>query len=104
MAQWAPRLIGLSKPGSCPIQTPFCTSATTVQPTEQWVQIDLTCLTGAPATAAAVAASAFFTMPNGIAEASAAPPAAMPEVRRKARRSTVTPVAEASVCDRVRAR
>ena len=38
LAQWAPRLKGLSKPGSWPIHTPFCTSAMIVQPTEQCVQ------------------------------------------------------------------
>jgi hypothetical protein len=41
LAQWVPRLIGLSQVGSCPTQTPFCTSAVTVQPTEQWVQMFL---------------------------------------------------------------
>src|SRR5438270_1116459 len=42
LAQWAPRLNGLSKPGSCRVQTPFSTVAITVQPTEQWVQTVLT--------------------------------------------------------------
>src|SRR5581483_8067689 len=37
LAQWAPRLRGESKPGSWPIHTPFCTSASIVQPTEQCV-------------------------------------------------------------------
>ena len=41
LAQCAPRLNGLSQPGSCPVQTPLLTSATTVQPTEQCVQTDL---------------------------------------------------------------
>ena len=49
MEQWDPRLIGLSQLGSCPIQTPFCTSAVTVQPTEQWVQMLLRVSTGTPA-------------------------------------------------------
>jgi hypothetical protein len=39
LAQCVPRLIGLSQAGSCPVQTPFCTSACTVQPTEQCVQM-----------------------------------------------------------------
>ena len=39
LAQCVPRLIGLSQAGSWPTQTPFCTSAMTVQPTEQWVQM-----------------------------------------------------------------
>src|SRR4051812_26308767 len=39
LAQWVPWLIGLSQPGSWPVQTPFWTSAMTVQPTEQWVQM-----------------------------------------------------------------
>src|SRR5512133_2549988 len=37
-AQWAPRLIGESNTGSCLIQTPFSTTASTAQPTEQWLQ------------------------------------------------------------------
>jgi hypothetical protein len=31
--------MGLSQEGSWPTQTPFTTSAVTVQPTEQWVQM-----------------------------------------------------------------
>jgi hypothetical protein len=50
LAQWAPPLIGLSQDGSCPTQTPFCTSAVTVQPTEQWVQMFLRMTVGWPAT------------------------------------------------------
>src|SRR5438067_1759091 len=42
LAQCAPRLNGLSKPGSCRVHTPFCTVAMTVQPTEQWVHTVLT--------------------------------------------------------------
>src|SRR5215218_9029441 len=37
-AQWAPRLIGESNTGSWRIHTPFCTTASIAQPTEQWVQ------------------------------------------------------------------
>ena len=39
LAQCEPRLIGLSQLGSCPIQTPLATSAVTVQPTAQCVQM-----------------------------------------------------------------
>src|ERR1700682_5785183 len=49
LAQCEPRLIGLSHPGSWPIHTPFDTSAMTVQPTEQWVQMALVASTRAPA-------------------------------------------------------
>ena len=49
LAQWAPRLNGLSQPGSWPTQTPSLTSAITVQPTEQWVQTDFFSSTAAPA-------------------------------------------------------
>ena len=59
LAQCVPWLIGLSQPGSCWTQTPFCTSATTVQPTKQWVQTFLRSSFGAPA--AIGAASAFST-------------------------------------------
>ena len=38
LAQCEPRLIGLSQLGSWPTQTPFATSAVTVQPTAQCVQ------------------------------------------------------------------
>src|SRR5580700_2016702 len=41
LAQCEPRLNGLSQLGSWPIHTPFATSAVTVQPTEQWVQMFL---------------------------------------------------------------
>ena len=42
-------MIGESQPGSWPIQTPFDTSAITVQPTEQCVQMFLRIVTAAPA-------------------------------------------------------
>src|SRR5215467_4422605 len=38
LAQCAPRLSGESNTGSCRIQTPFCTTASIEQPTEQCVQ------------------------------------------------------------------
>src|ERR1700740_3420008 len=49
LAQWEPRLIGLSQLGSCPIHTPLATAAVTVQPTAQWVQMLLRVVTCAPA-------------------------------------------------------
>src|SRR5689334_23425236 len=49
LAQCEPRLIGLSQLGSWPIHTPFDTSAVTVQPTEQCVQMFLRMVTAAPA-------------------------------------------------------
>src|SRR5438128_441329 len=55
LAQWAPRLNGLSKPGSWPIHTPFCTSAMIVQPTEQCVQTVFLMSTLPPAAADAPA-------------------------------------------------
>jgi len=39
LAQCVPRLIGLSQAGSWPTQTPLSTSAVTVQPTDQCVQM-----------------------------------------------------------------
>ena len=38
LAQCEPRFSGESKSGSCPVHTPFWTSAMTPQPTEQCVQ------------------------------------------------------------------
>src|SRR5210317_1722509 len=40
LAQCPPMLNGESKSGSCPVQTPFSTSATTPQPTEQCVHTE----------------------------------------------------------------
>src|SRR3974390_2686224 len=48
LAQCEPRLIGESQLGSWPIQTPFETSAVTVQPTEQCVQMLLRIVIPAP--------------------------------------------------------
>ena len=84
LAQCAPRLNGLSQPGSCPVQTPLLTSATTVQPTEQCVQTDLMVST---APLAAVCAEAWVTVPP-VAEIAARPPMAKPEPRKNERRST----------------
>src|SRR5262252_365302 len=86
LAQCEPRLIGESQLGSWPIQTPFATSAVTVQPTEQWVQTLLR-MTAPAVSGPAAAASASRTVANGIVPSTARPPAPMPERRRKARRS-----------------
>src|SRR5215468_11025050 len=84
LAQCEPRLIGLSHPGSWPIHTPFDTSASTVQPTEQCVQIFFRIV--APATLGP-AASAFCTLASGSEPIVAKPPATRPERRKKLRRS-----------------
>src|SRR6185312_17506229 len=86
LAQCEPRLIGLSQLGSWPIHTPLATSAVTVQPTEQWVQMLLRMVTAAPAGGGGPA-SALRTVVSGILPSAARPPAAMPERRRKVRRS-----------------
>src|SRR5262249_61108684 len=65
LAQCDPRLIGESQLGSCPIQTSLRTSAVTVQPPEQCVQMLLRII--APALSGpAAAASALPTGPRGI--------------------------------------
>ena len=89
LAQWAPRLNGLSQPGSCPTQTPLRTSATTVQPTEQCVQMDFTVST---AVFAASCAWACVTVPP-VTPIAANPPMARPDPRRNVRRSTAVSAA-----------
>ena len=83
LAQCAPRLNGLSQPGSCPTQTPLSTSARTVQPTEQCVHTDRIVSIAPP-----VAASARLTVPAESAPIAARPPAARPDRVRNVRRST----------------
>src|SRR5690606_6105073 len=97
LAQWAPRLKGLSQPGSCPVQTPSCTSAITVQPTEQCVQ---TVFFSSTLPAPGAAASAFRTRPNDSVEAAARPPAVRPERLRKVRRSMAPPTTPAYAFDK----
>ena len=89
LAQCAPRLNGESKSGSCPVQTPFCTSAITPQPTEQWVQMERRNSTGASRfSICAWAPPARAT----ICGASAAPPTAkIPERRKNSRRDSARP-------------
>src|SRR5437773_9045048 len=84
-AQCEPRLIGLSQLGSWPIQTPFATSAVTVQPTAQWVQTLLRVSSLAP-WAGGGPALALRTPPSGNVPSAARPPAATPERRKKLRR------------------
>ncbi|GJE03144.1 hypothetical protein GMJLKIPL_5095 [Methylobacterium isbiliense] len=88
LAQWVPRLIGLAQDGSWPTQTPLTTSAVTVQPTEQWVQMFLRITVSGP-TAEEPAAFASRTAPRRSEPAAASPPATRPERRRKLRRSRV---------------
>src|SRR3954463_1251585 len=85
LAQCEPRLIGLSQAGSWPTQTPFCTSAITVQPTEQCVQMFFLISVGAPTFSGP--ACALRTEPSGIRPIAAPAPAARPDRRRNVRRS-----------------
>src|SRR5256884_2907861 len=97
LAQCAPRLSGESNTGSWRTHTPFCTTASMAQPTEQCVHTErLTSML--PLLSAA--ASALPIMLNGNCEANAPAPAAMPERFRNARRSIVF----ASIPDRLRDR
>src|ERR1043166_3581016 len=86
LAQCEPRLIGLSQLGSCPIHTPLETSAVTVHPTAQCVQMFLWMVTAAP-DAGGGPAFALRTLARGIAPRAARPPAARPDRRKNARRS-----------------
>ena len=87
LAQCDPRLIGDSQLGSWPIHTPLDTSAVTVQPTAQCVQMLLRMVTAAPL-AGGGPAFALRTLASGKAPSVARPPAARPDRRRKVRRST----------------
>src|SRR3954469_20078191 len=99
LAQCEPRLIGESQAGSWPTQTPFCTSAITVQPTEQCVQMFFRISVGAPTTSGP--ACALRTEPSGSRPNAAPAPAARPDLRRNVRRSS-TPEARpaATPCKR----
>ena len=89
LAQCAPRLSGESNTGSWRTQTPFSTTASTAQPTEQWPQtVRLTSILRCTASpAGASAARAGFTRVSCVAASPA--PTPRPERRRKARRSSV---------------
>src|SRR5215211_8822016 len=64
LAQCDPRLSGLSHAGSWPTQTPFWTSAITVQPTEQCVKMFFLIWIGTPGVGAGTAAEALRTEPS----------------------------------------
>src|SRR4029079_8708220 len=85
LAQCEPRLIGESQLGSWPTQTPFTTSAVTVQPTEQCVQMFFRMV--APDVTMVPAASALRTPVSGSAPRAASPLAVRPDWRRNVRRS-----------------
>src|SRR5690348_2762621 len=98
LAQCEPRLIGLSQLGSWPIQTPFATSAVTVQPTAQWVHTLLRLTSCAPG-AGGGPALALRTPTDGRAPSAVRLAAATPERRKKLRRSrprSVSPAKTAS--------
>src|SRR5712692_7419960 len=97
LAQCAPRLSGESNTGSCRTHTPFCTTASIAQPTEQCVHtVRFTSILPALSSAA----SALPIMLNGSRVAKAPAPTATPERFRKARRSMVF----ASIPERLRDR
>src|SRR6185436_2918267 len=83
-AQCAPRLIGESNTGSWRTQTPFTTTASMAQPTEQWVHTERFTST-LPSSALACASP---IMLKGSCDATAPAPSVIPERFRKARRST----------------
>src|ERR1700704_2191702 len=95
LAQCDPRLIGLSQAGSWPTQTPFCTSAMTVQPTEQCVQMFFLISVGAPTILGP--ACALRTEPSGISPIAAPAPAARPDRRRNVRRSRISDARPAAI-------
>src|SRR5581483_8099481 len=97
-AQCAPRLNGESNTGSWRTQTPFSTTASMAQPTEQCVHTVR--FTSTFASAALACASALPIMLKGSWVANAPAPAATPVCFRKARRSIVF----ASAPERPRAR
>ena len=89
LAQCAPRLIGESNTGSWRIHTPFCTTASIAQPTEQCVHtVRLTSILPPSALSAALALP---IIENGNWLTAAPAPTARPERLRNARRSMVLP-------------
>src|SRR5690349_10925386 len=85
-AQCAPRLIGESNTGSWRTQTPFCTTASTAQPTEQCVH---TVRFTSTLPVASSFASALPITEKGSCEATAPAPIVTPERLRNERRSMV---------------
>src|SRR3954471_17993511 len=100
LAQCDPRVIGESHAGSWPTHTPFTTSAISVQPTEQCVQMFLRNV--APEVGIEPAAPALRTLPSGSAPPAPSPPTVRPERRRKARRSMPPPDCPASAASELR--
>src|SRR5882672_2816210 len=95
LAQCAPRLSGESNTGSCLTQTPFWTTASTAQPTEQCVHTERF---PSVLPAESSAASALPIMLKGNWAGKAPAPTATPERLRNARRSIVL----ASIPERLR--
>src|SRR3990172_4097826 len=87
LAQCAPRLSGESNTGSWRTHTPFTTTASIAQPTEQCVHTLR--LTSVLPAAALSCASAVPIMLKGSCEAAAPAPSVTPERLRKVRRSIV---------------
>src|SRR5215510_4203281 len=85
LAQCEPRLNSESQLGSCPIHTPLATSAVTVQPTEQCVQMLLRLVSCAPCGGGGPA-FALRTLASGSDPSAPRLPARRPERRRNARR------------------
>src|SRR5882762_10816734 len=101
LAQCDPRLSGLSHAGSWPTQTPFWTSAITVQPTEQCVQMFFLISVGAPTISGP--ACALRTDPSGIRPNAAPAPTVRPYRRRNVRRSRTPEARPAAIpCKRAR--
>src|SRR5205085_2555656 len=96
-AQCAPRLIGESNTGSWRTHTPFSTTASTAQPTEQCVHtVRFTSMRPSPIAGPLSLAWAFFTSVSW--EAAMPTPTPSPERRRKARRSIVGRADESPRC------
>jgi hypothetical protein len=91
--------MGLSQEGSWPTQTPFTTSAVTVQPTEQWVQMFFLISLPMEGVRPAPTASALRTLPREIEPTAARPPTARPERRRNVRRSMAAEASPAATTD-----
>src|SRR4029079_3666610 len=96
LAQCAPRLIDESNTGSWRTHTPFCTTASMAQPTEQWVHtVRLN-----PSLPSRFFASARSIIEKGSCDATAPAPTPIPERFRKVRRSIVFARALVAASDR----
>src|SRR5258708_3358811 len=85
LAQCAPRLSGESNTGSCRTHTPFCTTASTEQPTEQCVHT----VRFTSTVPCSPFASAVPIIQNGNCAATAPAPTPTPEPFRNVRRSMI---------------